>query len=89
MTQSVRDAINDAETLRLFSVALPFWPDIHMARAFQGTATFQADVWIAQWQGQRAGSLPAPLETADQAAACARIAADAAFRAVPELRCCP
>jgi hypothetical protein len=75
-----RDAEVDAETP---SRAVPFWREDRLVRAEH---PLHADLWIAAWQGERAGTLPAPLETADQAAACGRIAAQAAFRAVPALR---
>lgn len=69
--QAVLDAIADAETLRL---------------VVGGAAPISDDLWVAGWQGERSGACRFPLETPDQAAACARIAARAAFRACPGLR---
>jgi hypothetical protein len=81
--QARKDALADAETLRLFLDGGPKCPGVPW---FSVAGIVADNVWIAQWQGNRAGTLPPPLETADQAAACARIAAEAAFRACPGLR---
>jgi hypothetical protein len=81
MSEQARlDAKADAETLRL---NVPYWREDRFVRAEH---PMWAELYIAMFQGYRAGTLPAPLETADQAAACARIAATAAFRAVPALK---
>lgn len=78
--QARADALADAETLRRNV------PCCREDRIVKAEHQVHADLWLAAWQGERAATLPYPLETADQQAACARIAAHAAFRAVPGLR---
>lgn len=83
-SQSVLDALADAETLRLVAHDLTYW-DEDVVRHAQAI-TMSSELWIAKWQGGRSSVLDETIATPDLAAACARIAADAAFRACPGLR---
>lgn len=74
------DAVADAETLRQ---NVPVWSEQTLVRKEHEV---HADLWLAGWQGSRSCVPSSEISTPDLAAACARIAAHAAFRAVPELR---
>ena len=73
MTQATKDALADAETLRLNARNEGYGPTV-----FRGVrAAGEEGDWTAVWIDDRP----------DAAATCARLAARAAFRAVPGLRC--
>lgn len=82
-TQSIKDALADAETLRLFCNGDYSTPG---APWFSAAGVVADNLWSAQWNGGRSVVPTASICTPDLAAACGREAARAAFRAVPGLR---
>lgn len=82
MTQSVKDALADAETLRLWADGR--WSQPHVRFVGRGARTaYRIDEAGDIGRYLRAGN-DDPL----MASMVARASAEAAFRAVPDLRCC-